>query len=455
MNYKITNALIVLLAAVACVSCLGGSDNDEYTYYDDAAITSFVLGTMNHYTVKSDGTKVKSTYSGSTYKFNIDQANGLIYNTDSLPYGTDAEHVVATIGSLNSGIVFWRNEEDGSYYYYVSSDSVDLTNERHLRVASQSGLYHRDYTLKLNVHQEDGESFAWKSPLAKDAEGNPIALSTFASLEAMKATYFNGKIYIFGNNGSTTKIFATDQTDGANWTELSPNVALSADAYKNIIATEEAILLLNGETLLRSTDGTNWDIVKEATGLKQLAGKTNFYLFALTNNNQMMVSANWGETWQADAVEDGNESSMLATVNGFAFFPLKTNDNMEQITMIGSDNSNNMVGWSKITDLANATEYPWCLIETRREIPQLTGANIINYDSAIMMLGLKDGSATNYLISKDGGINWETNKKYALPAKLTNNVFTTVVDGSNFIWIILGSGEVWKGRLNRLGWEIQ
>ena len=72
------------------------------------------------------------------------------------------------------------------------------------------------------------------------------------------------------------------------------------------------------------------------------------------------------------------------------------------------------------------------------------------------MLGLKDGKATTYNVSKDIGINWSANSKYTLPTPLTTNVYTTTVDGNNFIWLFYGdSGQVWRGRLNRLGWERQ
>ena len=54
---RISTPLILLLAiGVLCTSCLG-SDDEEYTYYDDAAITSFSLGTLNchRYLLTADG----------------------------------------------------------------------------------------------------------------------------------------------------------------------------------------------------------------------------------------------------------------------------------------------------------------------------------------------------------------------------------------------------------------
>jgi hypothetical protein len=33
-------------------------------------------------------------------------------------------------------------------------------------------------------------------------------------------------------------------------------------------------------------------------------------------------------------------------------------------------------------------------------------------------------------------------------------VIAAAADDSNYLWVVLGgSGQIWRGRLNRLGWE--
>ena len=88
---KTTYLLIaILLGSLAACSKMSETETE---LYDDAAITSFVLGTMNRYV-----NGVKSTYTGSEYLFHINQANRTVYNTDSLPMGTDVAHVVCGDG---------------------------------------------------------------------------------------------------------------------------------------------------------------------------------------------------------------------------------------------------------------------------------------------------------------------------------------------------------------------
>ena len=159
--------LFILLAGLSLMaSCLSGSDN-EVTLYGDAAITSFTLGTLNRYTatVTTEGkdTVVKSTVTGSSYTFHIDQINHRIYNTDSLPYGTDVSRVPVTLATYHNSIATIRSlESEDSLVYYSSSDSIDFTKPRQFLVWSSDGEGYSEYTVSVNVHQEQQDVFYWK-----------------------------------------------------------------------------------------------------------------------------------------------------------------------------------------------------------------------------------------------------------------------------------------------------
>lgn len=456
MKKSINAVLLSLTVALTLSSCLGSSDDTEYSYYNDAAITSVALGTLNQYLTDSDGELTKSTYAGSDYKFSIDQEQGLIFNPDSLPYGTDAKHVITSIGTLNSGTLFIKNIDDDDYNYYVSTDSLDLSVERKLRVLSQSGEQYREYTLKLNVHKEDGDAFGWSSALGTDDDGNALSNADLTTLTSMKAVAQGGNIYLFGSNGTETVIYLSNENDGKNWTKCTPDVSLGADAYKSAIAAQGLLYILNGETLLCSTDAQTWQTRAENTALRQLIGSGLGYLFALSTDGKPMVSDDYGTTWTANNTEEGNDAFLPAIAEGYAYMPLKTNSDMGMLTVLGQTAGGQTVAWTKLVEENKPLAYPWTLVEGSKQTPQLASIATFGYDSAIMMLGLKDGSAKNYMISKDGGINWSTDSRYALPATLSTNAFATTVDSNNFIWLFYGdSGQIWRGRLNRMGWERQ
>ncbi len=162
---RIFTPLAMLLAtAVLCASCLS-SEEEEYTYYDDTAITAFTLGTLNKYTHTTtsagNDSLITTTVTGSNYEFYIDQLQRLIYNPDSLPVGTDASKVVCTISTKNAGTVLIKHENSDSVMYYTSTDSIDFSIPRQLIVYSQSGKTFREYEVRVNVHQQEADDMHW------------------------------------------------------------------------------------------------------------------------------------------------------------------------------------------------------------------------------------------------------------------------------------------------------
>ena len=151
----ITTIYLFLAMLLAMVSCQGTTDN-TVTLYDDAIITSFAVISIDCYV---DGEK--TTYSGSGYKFNIDPICHQIYNTDSLPMGTDIEHIRCTLTTMNNGMA-WVVSKDGEMMtYFSATDTIDFSTPRIFRIYPSRGQGYTEYTVKVNVHQEDGDDMKW------------------------------------------------------------------------------------------------------------------------------------------------------------------------------------------------------------------------------------------------------------------------------------------------------
>lgn len=171
MNKLFSHVVILIAAALSLTSCLSDNDESDTTYYTDTAISSFSLGTLNitYHTKASDGvtdSTYTSTFSASTYSFDIDQQNQTIANSDSLPKGTDAAHCLATINTVNSGsvvLVLKATTGKDSLAYYSSSDSIDFSSPVRIRVYNMTLTAYREYTVKVNVHQEEENQFEWKA----------------------------------------------------------------------------------------------------------------------------------------------------------------------------------------------------------------------------------------------------------------------------------------------------
>lgn len=466
---RIIQCLAILFSGTFLLaSCLSDDNDNNFVYYDDTAITSFSLGTVNQYlhTLSSEGedSVYKVEITGSKYKFYIDQLKREIYNPDSLPAGTDAAHVICNVGSKNSGIVVIKNVDSDTLSYYSSSDSVDFTQPREFRVYSVGGAYYRAYKVSVNVHKEDPDSFRWNAL--------PVE-PRFTAMSGMKAVTLNGKVMLFGCNGNATEVFSAETSGNGSWTALTPNVSLSADAYKSVTVKDNMLYTLNSGELISSADGQTWNTVSQPTaqfGVSQLIGAGSRKIYAAGADGKPMSSADNGATWTADNV-GGDAENLPASYAGLASFVLATDKNSERIIFAGNpaddaftSDSTAMV-WSKIEEYApGSIEHSWmeCNEANHYQLPRLTNLKMARYGDVLIAIGGKAlGTSTakafeKIYVSSDNGLTWLTDDSYVLPEGFTNgssNVFAIAVYGDNCLWIICGgNGQVWRGRLNKLGW---
>ena len=121
--------LIGLLAITfAFTSCLD-SNTTEYELTPDAAITAFSVGditmtdTILFFVGKKDST-IYYTVPASSYKFSIDQQNGRIFNSDSLPVGTKVDKLTTSLSYYGYYVTYLKNDKDT---LWTDTDSIDFT----------------------------------------------------------------------------------------------------------------------------------------------------------------------------------------------------------------------------------------------------------------------------------------------------------------------------------------
>jgi hypothetical protein len=105
----------------------------------------------------------------------IDQVNYQVYNRDSLPYGTDVAHVICTLTTVNSARPFIKSLVSDTLFYYSSSDSIDFTSPRLVRVLATNGLVYRDYTVTLNVKQNKETGLSWTKTTEEEYQNHQPA----------------------------------------------------------------------------------------------------------------------------------------------------------------------------------------------------------------------------------------------------------------------------------------
>ena len=108
MKLKVLNIIFSLFVLACGISSCLDSDVVEYEFSSDASITAFSIAdsiiTSYPAGVKGKDTTLTFSVVGAKYPFVINQKEGLIYNPDSLPVGTDISKVVVNITADTKGI---------------------------------------------------------------------------------------------------------------------------------------------------------------------------------------------------------------------------------------------------------------------------------------------------------------------------------------------------------------
>ncbi|MGI6242712.1 MAG: DUF6242 domain-containing protein [Prevotella sp.] len=447
MIKKLLSFVIMVYAVCSLSSCLKGND-DEVIYYEDTAVTGFSLGTLKRHltTTAKDGITDSSytiNYNAGGYAFYIDQTQKLIYNPDSLPCGTDASKMIASITSKNGGIIVlnYKNKDgNDSLAYYNSKDSLNFSTPTRLRVYNMTNSAYREYTVKVNVHQQMGDEMTWGSN-SNDA---------LAEVGMRKIIENNGQMFLFGiSNGQTIGFRQNDKAF------VRLNDTFSADAYKSLTVMDGYLYMLSNGNIIRSADGNTWNTMGAANGITRLIGASNRNIYALTATG-IVSSADNGATWSSNELDD--QSTNLPTDNiNFVCIPSRTNAQTNSLVLIGTRNGETRI-WRKIEEnAADSQNQPWAFYTkdayNKHTLPAWDYLQVIAYDDALLALGRGQKA---FYVSKDEGLTWLESDAYTLPDNFAgaNTPFAMARDSKNMIYLSLfSSKDVWTGRLARLGWE--
>lgn len=467
MKSKFLAFILLLTAGFSLSSCLNSDDDTNIEYTHDTAITAFSLGTLTRYypgTSPSTGndTTLSATVEGSAYKFYINQTSRQIYNVDSLPVGTKTSAVLATITSKQSSPLLWvykNQSNEDSLAYYSSTDSIDFSTPRAIRVYNNDFSAYVAYNIQVNVHQEDGDVFLWHHLAQNNAQ--------LAALTQLKAVSAGDCIFVFGINAGKVKIYQTKSTDGASWTEVEgANVALTEDAYKGVVAKDGVLYVLNNGAVLKSMDAKTWETVAVDASLRQLIGASSRYLYAYTTAG-ISVSKDNGATWIAEDL-DTDASYLPKNSLSMAIASIRSTKNAETLLLMGNRTENYAdtiaTLWTRTVDYhTNASAGKWNYVEYDAhqggKLPYLSTIQVAANDSGYVALGAGAFKEGENLVNRckwyksNNGLTWSVDTTVVAPSGYAFDQPAVLLrDNDNFYWVI-NNGNVWKGRYNRDGWK--
>lgn len=448
-------AFIALITATLSLSSCLSSDETTVEYTHDTAITAFSLGSLDRYTKTKAGkdTLLKANVTGSDYKFYIDQAQRLIYNVDSLPCGVRDTAILATISSKNSSPILLMdiNKTDSVAAYYSSSDSINFSKPRFIRVYSSDYSAYAEYKVTVNVHKELPYEFKWHE-LAQ----NNSQLAAFSDLKAVACGDY---IYVFGKTDEGIKVLKSAINDGSAWSSITMNVGLSSDAYQSAVALEGKLYISDGGKVYASADAATWALVSsENADVKQLIGASSKNLYAYNTAAGISVSKDKGVSWEQEKLD--TDKAYLPTQNiSMNVAGVLSAKDVENVMLLGTRDKalNDTVAttWLRTVDYDANEDGQWNYLEIEKnksgKMPWLDQVITCAADTGFVALG----SNGKWYKSQNAGLTWKQDKMVVLPAKFatdTEGRFAFCRDKQHYYWIIR-NGYVWRGRFNIDGWS--
>lgn len=444
-------AFIALITATLSLSSCLSSDETTVEYTHDTAITAFSLGSLDRYTKTKAGkdTLLKANVTGSDYKFYIDQAQRLIYNVDSLPCGVRDTAILATISSKNSSPILLMdiNKTDSVAAYYSSSDSINFSKPRFIRVYSSDYSAYAQYQVTVNVHKELPYEFKWHEL----AQNN----SQLAAFSDLKAVACGEDIYVFGKTAEGTKVLKSAINDGSAWSSITMNVGLSSDAYQSAVVLDDKLYIADGGNVYASADAATWTVVSEKADIKQLIGASSKYLYAYTAAG-ISVSKDKGVSWEQEKLDTDKAYLPKQNISMNVAGVLSAKD-VENVMLLGTRDKalkdTVATTWLRTVDYANEDgQWNYLEIENNKsgKMPWLDQVITCAADTGFVALG----SNGKWYKSQDAGLNWKQDAMVVLPAKFATDEgrFAFCRDKQYYYWIIR-NGYVWRGRFNIDGWR--
>lgn len=462
MTKKHLASLLLALALPALFTSCIKDDEETSQATDYCYISSFQLGsfqrTLFTKSISGKDSAYTTTFAGSLFPMTINQQTQVIENLDSLPLRTRLSRALATVSGV--GTMVWRKADltgqaDTTWKAYGSKDSIDFSTPLHFAVVSGDGKSLRTYTVKVNAHQQKGDTTVW----------HRMATATLlASWGERKALAWNDLLIVLGSQTDGTLGYVQHPlASSGTWVEATTSGTAGADVSTLQRQGTRLYLSTADGVVLQSTNGVDWTPAAHPTqsGLR-LVGASDSRLYALLGG-KLVSSA--GGAWTEETLDADAANLPVGSIHTCAY---ETSGGMQRLLMVGTSSDAgeaDALVWAKSWTEGQEAQENWMFYPRNgadaHRLPALAELNVQRYDNGFIALGGAAGSryaAMDFVrYSPDHGITWKTYENDDMlvdPAMRTTaqaaTHITTAVDGEQFLWVLIDN-EVWRGRINRLG----
>ena len=445
---------ILMVFAVVMASCNKNTDPSQEEMSSETRVYEF--------TFQADTANPGLTE--AIYKVeHIGDSSGVIYNVDSLRFGTRLDSVVPIITYIaNPGVVNYILPD--TTIVATGTDTMDLSRGPIImRVTATDMKTERWYDINLTVHQVDPDLYVWKR--LTEHIFTPQYCET-------KAFYKENKLYLLVNNGLYTQLYLS--TNGSQWEQIAnqiPTLPTPCDV-RDIVLNNNTLYYIANNHLYHSDDALNWDKIDFSetsyTLINMLMSYHNKAWCIIQDQEQLLLATIEGETIVPVTNIPEMPNGILPThfpISDFATLEFKSSSERPRAMIVGGRSMNGEVVNSRWNIEYSTEGYRIKDFSiSQPSFESLTGASIIQYNNHLVMFGgINNDLAmrSDMLYSDDEGMNWyvpDTTKNQLPDTYQSREKQTVIVDKDNNIYIIGGQsqtqtfGDVYRGFLNSINW---
>ena len=412
-------------------SCLDNGGTTSTAISDEAKITSFYLYSDSIEGIDDD-------------VFTIDNDSMLIYNYDSIDYGTRIDSLSFVLNPRFSSVYI----NDTLDYYNLTEVYLNFTNGVKFTVVASDEKTSADYFVKVNVHQVDPDTFIWQGVKSEVFAG-------YAMTE--KALWINDRLLYFAIVDND--LIVNESVDGVKWESLEVSgldIDFSAIDLRYLVGYEDFVCFYYDGELYKSADGATWTS-------EVITGIAVEYLLFSMEGKVFGVTADGGlaRLDGADWVDLGRLPSDFP-VDGAAVLVAKAPSGKERVFVVGGIDSK---GKFLSTVWSSETGEYWSELSggIERFSPRAY-ATLAQYGGGLMLFGgmmQGEDSESNSMVvkdaqmfSKDFGLTWGEPKAKSAISDLYVPRYghSAVVVPNGYIYLIGGksssarsNNDVWRG----------
>ena len=401
MLNRIAFFIILAITSVGFIACNESSDEPEEALSSNVMVTSFSLEANDSILENLD-----------SVFFTIDLVNAKIYNTDSLPFGTNISKLAVNIGTTGSSVAeltISRPGESDSIVDYLKNSTykVDFSNGPiKLHLVALDGTAQRDYSISVNVHTVKPDSLYWNKLSLN------ILPSTFTNPSVQKTVLFKEKAFCLTGVDNIYSIATSENPTTWRWNKSEVEFPFIPN-INSLNVTPDALYILDNENnLYSSTNGTEWSSCN--TKWHHIYGAYGEILLGVKKIEDKFYHVTYPETTEVLAQDDCPVSGTSQTVSYTSEW-----SNNSQLFLIGGRCANGSLSgymwgfdgstWTKIsqtqiTPREGMTFFEYYTFDTNTE-----NWSVTEYPTLIAFGGFDaEGYPDNKVYTSiDMGLNWK------------------------------------------------